>query len=540
MTDVLLIQPPIRDFYLTAKRTVPYGLTCIAAALLKAGFTVNIFDALATSRSRTIDLPAEMHFVRQYYPRPDRSPFGLFHQYRHFGYAFDHIARAAKDSGAFLVGISALFTPYFQEALKVAEAVKRYHPACKIVVGGHHPTTLPLDAMEHPAIDFVLRGEGEVSVPLLAKALKAGTGVAAIPGIVFRKKDGSVQVDNPAWMENPDLLPLPAGHLVKHNFYQRKNKSSAVIVTSRGCPLKCTYCSVGASSGLPYRRRAAASVFRELETAVTRYNAGFIDFEDENLVWDKKWFLNLLQRIINRFNGTRLELRAMNGLLPSSLDDETVQAMQAAGFKTLNLSLGSTSRVRLERFKRPDVREAFDRALDLAETCGLTAVGYVIAGAPYQSAQESLADLLFLAARRVLAGLSIFYPAPGSRDFELCRTLNILPGSFSLMRSSVLPLSHTTTRTQAVTLLRLARILNFMKHLKDLDSAAAGTPNQPAGSHKPGHRIDTGRKLLEMFLDDGKIRGITPDNQIFEHDISTELTRGFIRGLKNVRLRGTC
>jgi hypothetical protein len=230
----------------------------------------------------------------------------------------------------------------------------------------------------------------------------------------------------------------------------------------------------------------------------------------------------------------------MNGLLPSSLDAETVQAMQAAGFKTLNLSLGSTSRARLERFQRPDVRGAFDRALDLAETCGLTAVGYVIAGAPYQSAQESLADLLFLAARRVLAGLSIFYPAPGSRDFELCRTLNILPGSFSLMRSSVLPLSHTTTRTQAVTLLRLARILNFMKHLKDLDSAAAGTPNQPAGSHKPGHRIDTGRKLLEMFLDDGKIRGITPDNQIFEHDISTELTRGFIRGLKNVRLRGTC
>lgn len=540
MTDVFLIQPPIRDFYLTAKRTVPYGLTCIAAALLKAGFTVNIFDALATSRSRNIDLPAEIHFVRKYYPRPDRSPFGLFHQYRHFGYAFEHIARAAKDSGAFLVGISALFTPYFQEALKVAEAVKRYHPTCKIVVGGHHPTALPLSAMEHPAIDFVLRGEGEVSMPLLAKALKAGTGVAAIPGIVFRKQDGSVQVDNPAWMENPDLLPLPAGHLVKHSFYQRKNKSSVVIVTSRGCPLKCTYCSVGASSGLPYRRRTAASVFRELEIAVTRYNAGFIDFEDENLAWDKKWFLNLLQRIINRFNGTRLELRAMNGLLPSSLDDEMVQAMQAAGFKTLNLSLGSTSRARLERFKRPDVREAFNKALDLAETCGLTAVGYVIAGAPYQSAQESLADLLFLAARRVLAGLSIFYPAPGSQDFELCRTLNILPGTFSLMRSSALPLSHTTTRTQAATLLRLARILNFMKYLKDLDSAAASTANQPAGSHKSGHRIDTGRKLLEMFLDDGKIRGITPDNQIFEHDISTELTRGFIRGLKNVRLRGTC
>ena len=57
MVDVLLIQPPIRDFYLTAKRTIPYGLSCLAASLMEDGFSVRIFDALAASKSRVIDIP---------------------------------------------------------------------------------------------------------------------------------------------------------------------------------------------------------------------------------------------------------------------------------------------------------------------------------------------------------------------------------------------------------------------------------------------------------------------------------------------------
>ena len=73
MPDILLIQPPIRDFYLTAKRTIPYGLACIASTLIKNGFSVEILDALATSKSRACELPPEMDYLRRYYPRPDRS-----------------------------------------------------------------------------------------------------------------------------------------------------------------------------------------------------------------------------------------------------------------------------------------------------------------------------------------------------------------------------------------------------------------------------------------------------------------------------------
>jgi radical SAM superfamily enzyme YgiQ (UPF0313 family) len=540
MPDILLIQPPIRDFYLTAKRTIPYGLACIAPALLKNGFSVKILDALATSKSRVCDLPREMDYLRKYYGRPDRSAFGLFHQYRHFGYSFEHIGKMARESGAFLIGISSLFTPYMQEALQTAETVKAFHPGCKIVVGGHHPSALPQSVMESAAVDFVIRGEGEVSLHQLAQTLSNGGAYHSIPGLVFRKKNGAIQINPPARMEHPDDYPLPAADLIHHRFYRRKKRAAMVIVAGRGCPLRCSYCSVGAGSYLHYRKRSVDSVIAEIQNGVNRYNVGFIDFEDENLSLDRQWFLKLLAEIQRRFGGCGLELRAMNGLYPPSLDEEVIRSMQAAGFSALNLSLGSTSTEQLKRFNRSDVRAAFDRALKLAEDCGLRAVGYVICAAPFQSAQDSISDLLYLAQRRVLAGVSVFYPAPGSQDFELCKNLSILPDHFSCMRSSALPVAHTTNRQEAVTVLRLARILNFMKLNLDNGKYIAADPTpENLGINNPGDRVETSRRLLSQFLDDGKIRGVTPEGEVFEHLISQDLANGFRTGLAAVELRGS-
>lgn len=538
MVDVLLIQPPIRDFYLTAKRTIPYGLACMAATLIKDGFSVRIVDALASSKSRILDLPQEMTYLRKYYGHADRSPFALFHRYKHFGYSFDHIGKLAGDSQAFLVGISALFTPYIAEALKTAETVKTFHPACKILLGGHHPTSMPKMVMESAAVDFVIRGEGEVSIAKLARAVNNGGSYADIPGLVYRGSNGKLNISRPAVISNPDKYPLPAFDLIDHKFYKRSAKATAVIVTSRGCPLKCTYCSVGASSYLPFRRRRVDSVIQEIKTVVERHDVGFIDFEDENLSLDRKWFLKLLGKIVAHFDQHGLELRAMNGLFPPSLDEEMILTMKSAGFKTLNLSLGTTSTKQLKRFQRLDVRQGFDQALRISEKYGLNAVGYIIVAAPNQNAAESVSDLLFLAQRRVLAGVSVFYPAPGSPDYERCEKSNLLPAHFACMRSAALPLSHTTTRLESVTLLRLGRILNFIKSLIDMGFPIPAPLPATVEIENPHDRIESGKKLLQYFLYDGKIRGVTKDGNVFEHCIDIPLAKEFLEGLKSVHIRG--
>jgi radical SAM superfamily enzyme YgiQ (UPF0313 family) len=534
--DVLLLQPPIRDYYLTAKRTIPYGLISIAASLIQNGFTVQVFDALATAKARNENRPPELSYLIEFYGKPDYSPFCLFHQFQYFGYHFEHIAKVVNESKARVVGISSLFTAYSKEALEVAHIVKKELPECVIVLGGHHPTVMPEKVMKCKHVDYIIRGEGELAFPVFLRALKKNENLEKVPGIVFRKNDGTLFINSPAIVEDPDQFPIPALDMVKSTYYQRGKKPAIVVVSSRGCPLKCTYCCL-ANSPITYRRRKVSSVLDEIDIAFKKQKRGLIDFEDENISLDPKWFKHLLGEIIKRYGEGKFELRAMNGLFPPSLDEDTIKLMKTAGFKTLNLSVGSTSSEQLKKFNRPDMIESLEQVLFYAQKYALKSVCYLIAGAPGQKAEDSLSDLIYLARKPVVIGLSIFYPSPGSADYIYLEKKGLLPEHFSMLRSSAIPVSDTTSRIEAITLLRLSRIINFMKLIinngeKIPEPAICNNIKMLSTSD----RIMIGHQLLSWFLSDGLIRGITPQGEVFIHNVSTVLTRQFIDRIDNVKL----
>jgi anaerobic magnesium-protoporphyrin IX monomethyl ester cyclase len=538
MPDILLIQPPIRDFYLTTKRTLPYGLASIAASLRRAGFTVSICDGLATTKSRVVPWPGDMDYLVPYYGRSDRSPFGLFHQFRHFGYSIEHIAAQARRSGAFLIGISSLFSAYCEMALDTAAAVRKACPEATIVLGGHHPSVLPEVVMDHVCVDFVLRGDGEVGMPLLAKALKGGIDLSEVPGLVRRRSDGGLEVRPPVVVDELDRLPIAALDLIQWRHYKRFGKGSLSLAASRGCPLHCTYCAVNKASYHGFRRRSVASVVAELSAAYEIQPMGFIDFEDEHLCADKEWAISLMHQILTRFGQWRPELRAMNGLYAPSLDTDILGAMQKAGFKTLNLALITTSVSQLRRFARPDIVFDLDRVLGLAHKLHLKAVVYLIIAAPGQDPHVSVADLLHVAQRRSLVGTSVFYPAPGSGDYRWCREQGALPSTFGLMRATALPVTHLTDRRQAVTLLRLGRILNFMKSLLDMHNRLPAAAPPPRRFDPQVDRAAIGRMLLAAFFHDGNIYGVDADGRLYDHCIDRTLTNLFLKGVKVITLQG--
>jgi len=552
MIKILLVQPPMEEFYLTRKRTIPYGLASICAALENKGYQTKIIDSLATDKSKTIEYPKEFSHLKSYYGRDDISLFSLFHRFRHFGYSYEHIATQVRSEKPFIVGISSLFSAYCDQALSTARTIKKFYPKAYIVMGGHHPTLFPKEVLDCRAIDFVLRGEGEISLPLLCDALVDGTDLTKIPGIAFRQKDSfgnkkKIFINPPAWIKNLTQIPLPLLTRVDQEYYQRNNKASITLVSSRGCPMSCSYCSVSASSShAKFRQRNVADVLREIEDQAKQLDIGFIDFEDENLTLNKKWILALLSGLDEIFKGKPVELRAMNGLYPPSLDREVIAAMKKSGFKTLNLSVGSFSKEQLQRFKRPDVRKAHDKVLDIARELGLDCVSYVIAAAPGQDALSSLHDLLLIAQKRTLAGLSIFYPAPGSLDYEFCRKQKLLPASFSLMRSTALPLDEKTTRLEAITLLRLARILNYLKNCIDdhgfLPLAEAcneeSTGNCTTIKADKAARDTISHKLVQWFLHDGIIRGMGKNGNVYAHEIDQKLSEKFIHEIKKYPLMG--
>ncbi len=537
--DILLVQPPIRDFYLTAKRTIPYGLNSIAAACRQKGYRVAILDALATGKSRPMPLPQELTYLATTYGPPDGSPFALFHQYRHFGYALATIAEQAQQYGARLIGISSLFSAYEDMALACAREIKACCPEATIVLGGHHPTAFPERLLAQSAVDIVLRGEGEESMPALADALLKGAPLDAVPGVAYKRAHNAPCIRPAAYTADLDHLPLPSPDLVKNRYYRRWGRTTLVIAASRGCPMACTYCCMGAHSRIPYRRRTVAHVMREIKQAAQDHDIGLIDFEDENIVLDRAWFTDLLHHLVRFFGNRPPELRAMNGLFPQALDLETVTLMKTAGFRELNLSLGTSHPVQTRRFRRPLLTTAFDRALAWAGQLDMTAVGYLIVGAPGQSPRSSLDDLLFLAARRALVGLSVFYPAPDSLDFRRCESEGLLPDTPLAWRSTALPIDDTTRREESLTLLRLARLLNFMKQCVDRqDEQPFPKPSSYDGRRLGGTRLDMGRQLLSWFLADGILRGVDPGGTVFIHATDTRLTRSFWQSIQSVALKG--
>ncbi len=152
---VLLIQPPIRDFYQTSIRTQPIGLAYLAASLKSHGHEVEILDC-QTERKKSIPVPSELSYLRDFYPFEDRSPFKLYSGYYHFGMGWDEIRERVEGSKADLFGISSSFTPYHQEALEVAQRIKAWNGKSVIVMGGAHVSCDPETSLKSPWVDYVV------------------------------------------------------------------------------------------------------------------------------------------------------------------------------------------------------------------------------------------------------------------------------------------------------------------------------------------------------------------------------------------------
>src|SRR5215471_20962879 len=159
---VLLIQPPVQDFYDTDVRLQPIGLCYLKAAVNKYLPEVELIikDYHGGWGRKTVKIPKQLRYLTDYYPTADKSPFSTFHQYYHFGRPFDEIETEIAEVQPDVVGISSLFTPYYREVLEVAARIKKQTRAI-VIVGGSHASATPAALLSSPHVDFVIRGEGE-------------------------------------------------------------------------------------------------------------------------------------------------------------------------------------------------------------------------------------------------------------------------------------------------------------------------------------------------------------------------------------------
>ena len=367
---ILLIQPPIRDFYQTSIRTQPIGLAYLAASLKKHGHEVDILDC-QTEKRTSIPIPSELSYLRDFYPLNDRSPFKLYTGYYHFGMGWEEIGQKIKDSMADVFGISS-FTPYHGEALEIAQIIKDWDRRKIVIMGGAHASCDPEGVLKSPFVDYAVLGEGEVRFPLLIKKIekKDLKEITEMDGIGYRK-DGEIRIDPlQNFIQDLDSLPHPARELLDLDRYKMRKKRSTMIITSRGCPHGCAYCSAHLVMGTSFRTRTPEAIIKEMRECQKQYGIQIFDIEDDNFTFDQERAKRLMSLVIENFGeenlpaADRLELSAMNGISFVSLDGELFQLMKRAGFKTINLSYVSADPSTKEKMGRPEATTEFDKILE--------------------------------------------------------------------------------------------------------------------------------------------------------------------------------
>lgn len=460
---VLLVQPPIQDFYYTPIRSQPIGLAYLASSLRAAGHAADILDCRSGGK-RAVPIPPELSYLKEFYPFNDRSPFALYRAYYHFGMNWKQIRQEIVQADADVYGISSGFTPYHGEALKVAKMVKTWDAQKIVIMGGAHVSANPEGVLKCPMVDYAVLGEGERRLPLLLKELERNGKAAEIDGIGSRS-NGEITVPSAgSFIDDLDALPYPARDLLNLESYRIGKKRSTMIITSRGCPHRCAYCSAHHTMGTAFRARSPVNIIGEMKECRERYDIKAFDIEDDNFTYDQKRAAEMLRLIIGTFGEDTLEMSAMNGISFASLNGELIELMKRAGFKTINLSLVSTDDCLRSSMGRPADAADFSDVLEDAERAGLNVVAYAILGMPGQTIEEMVGTVGYLMSMRVLIGPSIYYPALGTPLFDACRKEGILPPFQSQYRSSAMPIETLNfNRLDLITLFRLVRAVNFIK-----------------------------------------------------------------------------
>lgn len=200
---------------------------------------------------------------------------------------------AVRSFGPDAVGITSL-TPTYPTAVRIAQEVKKADPSVITVFGGHHVSALPEETVKLPCADYVIRGEGELAFNELLEQVSRGNREPEIEGVCYEKNGVCINAESKAIIEDLDALPFIDQDILEN---QR-----VFIVSSRGCPYQCDFCSVGSFYERRWRKRSVESIIAEIKVnEEKRRRQGkkltWIDFRDDNLTVDSARLLELCDRI---------------------------------------------------------------------------------------------------------------------------------------------------------------------------------------------------------------------------------------------------
>jgi radical SAM superfamily enzyme YgiQ (UPF0313 family) len=304
---------------------------------------------------------------------------------------FQQIEQNIRDYSPDVVGVTS-YTPIIYDSLRIMKITKKVNSKIITVMGGHHSDIYPIKTIKLGNIDYILKGESEYTFLDLLDAIKGKKSIEDVKGVVFKKDNKITNTEGYGFVENLDELPLPRRELIdwkKHQCVLGREKYVATIMSSRGCPYRCTFCYKPLDS-ISYRMRSAKNIIKEIEQC---YNLGLreIFFFDDNFSVNTKRVEEICDEIIKR----KLKITWSFRGRVNTINYPMLKKCKKAGCHRIHFGVETGTDKGLKKIKKDITTDMVKKAFKLCKKAGITTVSNFIIGLPGETKEDMFKTVKF-------------------------------------------------------------------------------------------------------------------------------------------------
>jgi len=282
----------------------------------------------------------------------------------------------------YIFGFSVL-TASLKNALSLSLELKKIYPDSYIVFGGIHPTAMPDEVLSYEHIDVVVRGEAENVITELYHCLKHQRDISHIESISYRKNGETIHHRRSVGIMNLDDLPV-----FPYDLFQNKKYDTGFVMSSRGCPHNCIFCSNKINSQRKFRYRNPELVINDLSLLYHKYKRKYVYFIDDNLLADQQRILQLAKKIRESDIAGKMIYNFQARGDNSSY--EVLKELYDAGFKGVYFGIETSSELLMKTLNKGETVAQVVEAIQTAKNIGYHVSGNFIFGLPHETHKDRL------------------------------------------------------------------------------------------------------------------------------------------------------
>lgn len=310
------------------------------------------------------------------------------------GISFEQLKHIIQDFRPALVIVNTS-TPSIDGDLKVANLTKEIDKNIKTVFFGIHVTALPERVFkENPDVEFVINGEPEYTIRNFALALRAGSPISEVKGLIYRAGNEVIYNEKRPFIENLDELPYPAWDLINVGGYRLPitNRPFLLVLTARACSHSCTFCAAGVFYGNRPRLRSWQKIVSEIKYVREKYNINDFLFWSENGITNKQHMYEICRGLANEVPGVKWVCNARVDIV----DEELLKIMKKAGCWMIGYGVESGTQRILDSMKKNVTIEGIEKAVKITKKVGIEVTAHVIVGYPGETKSDILNTIKLL------------------------------------------------------------------------------------------------------------------------------------------------